>query len=654
MKRASFPSGGQGSSRAGHWRDGSGMWRFGLMLLLLALVAFPGCGCRDETPMLDDQRGRQGAAGIEQELFSYAIDSLNQLENYNSAEMLTQIVNRLDQWIAEQPEPPGWAPDPMLQTLPAALRQLPPVEQIGRMDFQRTDGAYLQQAVWLRDVAAWAAGDQVDPLSQSRHLFDWTVRNVALDRQRVGVAGAARDDPRLGQQPWETLMLGRGTSIERAWVFMLLLRQRGIPSALLGIPNEASETRSPTRENDARREASTGALSSVDAWAVGVLIEGEVYLFDAALGLPIPAPEGPQPAADRGGLAIPPATLAEASTSPAVLSRLDLDEDTPYPVAPERLEQLVALIPASPEALSRRMLLVESYLVGDQRMVLTVDPSSLAERFQAVDGIAAARLWTYPYVVLAQQMESSERPEAVRRRLDDFAPYQVGVDQPLWKGRILHFEGKFVGENSATHYYQAARPSNADLDQLAEFYYQGMKQVRPEQSELELRDMAQRRAKAEYPLYVRAKQDASFWLGLISYERGVYEAAIDYFQKRVLAPWPDGPWRHAAHYNLGRTFAAEGQIGRAVGELISDPLSPSHYGNLLRARWLSELDAAELDAAGSGAEPGGPSAGDSRPGPTDPSSSEESPAAEEGPGETGPSEGDGSEVPVPAPPERSP
>ena len=73
----------------------------------------------------------------------------------------------------------------------------------------------------------------------ARSLFDWTIRNIQADD----------DSPdRVPQVPWETLFLGHGTKWERAWTYILLLRQRGIDAALLAVPDRfIAWRRSPAR-----------------------------------------------------------------------------------------------------------------------------------------------------------------------------------------------------------------------------------------------------------------------------------------------------------------------------------------------------------------------------------------------------------------------
>ncbi len=547
--------------------------RFALSATLLPAVAATiltaGLGCRESAPMLDDQNSATEVSEYSEELFAVAMDNLGRLEQFRSGEMLQEIVERLNQWASVQTPPAAWRPDPLLETLSEPLRELPMLAELDTMRFPRYDGTALQQAVWMRNVARWARGEQLDDLTRAGQLFDWTVRNIQLDAFDEPSAGGGAT---LGRLPWETLLLGHGDVLERAWVYIELLRQEGIDAAMLALPRkDAAASSAPLR-----------------AWAIGVLIDGEVFLFDPVLGLPIPGPDGVDlDSEDR--LAIRPATLDQAAADPGILERLALDESTPYPVGADDLDGAVALIVAGPAELSRRMALVESHLAGEQKLVLTVDATGQGERFAATPRIAGARLWTKPYVTLAQQLLLGDNPQAVQHRFAEMAPFHVGPDAPLWKARILHFKGEFVGENGATQYYQLARPPNSQLEAFADMFYHSLKSAHPEADEAELRKTAEQRAAMEKPVFLRAKQNASYWLGLLAYEQEMYPAAIDYLATRTLAASPDGPWTHGARYNLARTFEATGELNRAVSQLASDPLAPSRHGNLLRARWIAEL-----------------------------------------------------------------
>jgi tetratricopeptide (TPR) repeat protein len=95
--------------------------------------------------------------------------------------------------------------------------------------------------------------------------------------------------------------------------------------------------------------------------------------------------------------------------------------------------------------------------------------------------------------------------------------------------------------------------------------------------------------------YDTAKQNASFWLGIIAYDEGHYDVAIDYFLKRTIEAYPDGPWTAAAQYNLARCYEKIAQPEKAI-KLYEDDDSPQRHGNLLRARRLrTEQDTAKAE-----------------------------------------------------------
>jgi tetratricopeptide (TPR) repeat protein len=612
--------------------------RWGLLaLLMLPVAAIAGCGgCTDSSTSVfhGDPGGTAMAEHAPRGLLEIAIGNLNRQEEFPSGEMLQQIVDQLNQWIRAQKPSDDWKPDPLVGTLPAPLAEMPSVRGLGELRFPRSDGMALQEAIWLRNVARWARGDQLDDISRARRLFDWTVRNIQLEGTPDPQSGE-----RLGQLPWETLLLGQGTAVERAWVFILLARQQGLEAALLALPDRIDPAQRPPRP-----------------WAVGVLVRGEVYLFDPALGLPLPAPDGVR-LDEAGPLDIRPATLAQVATDDSLLRRLDLDRDRPYPLESSGLDRVIALIEASPAYLARRMKLVESRLLGGRRVVLSTSATAQAQRWKATPRITDAQLWMFPYQVLWQRQNATETQS--RQRFMDFLPFyatyaaptwnsspaqptgkeidpfyqprrttsQKGVkDAPLRKGRILYFKGELTGPQGATQAYQQARPPDERLAGLAEYYYQtGLKDLQslpPEQTESrerELKRLSEQRARVDGPLLRRAKQDASYWLGLMNLDLGQielrrnhrddalkhYHVAIDYLLTRTLEASPDGPWTPGANYNLGRCYEAIRQYDEAITRYTADLTSPGYHGNLLRARWLNKLRAATEQGPPKAREPKG-------------------------------------------------
>jgi hypothetical protein len=141
----------------------------------------------------------------------------------------------------------------------------------------------------------------------------------------------------------------------------------------------------------------------------------------------------------------------------------------------------------------------------------------------------------------------------------------------LWKGRVLHLMGQLKGESGANHYYQLTRLPTAEIEKHSAKLHE-MTKV-PQQHFMEICRIA--------------KEDASYWLGLASFDRGMYPAAVDYFSQRTLSASPDGPWTAGATYNLARSYEALGQQENAVQAYRNDE-SPQRHGNLLRAKWLEE------------------------------------------------------------------
>ena len=363
------------------------------------------------------------------------------LTSWPEPDMLRQVVSRLNQWVDTQPKTAESKPDPMLATLPAKLLKLPMLEDLGQPHFTAYDGYMLMEAVWLRDAARskWAGGSTTDELQVARNLFDWTIRNIQSDYD---------ESDRVPQVPWETLFLGHGTSWERAWTYILLLRQRGIAAAVLAIrKTEPAAANQPAKE-------------TLEPWCVGVLIgdkEKSLYLFDPKLGLPIPGPNGV--VADTAGwLDVRPATLSQVTANPKLLDQLALG-DKPYWVGKAELKRVVALVEASPLYLSGRAKRIETRLVGDQRLVLNAEPSQQADRLKAA-AVNDVRLWNLPFTTHRARL--SLGPEAVTMRLLAYEPFMTGLGAggPLYKGRILHLKGRYFDEREAIAYYQKARPRN--------------------------------------------------------------------------------------------------------------------------------------------------------------------------------------------------
>jgi tetratricopeptide (TPR) repeat protein len=636
-------------------------------IVLLPLLIITGCGgCRERAANPGGgAQWRESDAKWQEELLTYAVENINQMEKFQTqetffqvfrrifslqqsiankdengstgelagawpeSEILAQIINRLNQWIRSQPPPGDWRPDPLVSGLPEPLKELPLVKGLGGLEFSAFDAYALLESAYLRDVALWARGDTLDDLSRADNLFAWTVRNIQLEED---------DKDRTPLFPWESLFFGRGTAMERAWIFITLARQQGLDAAVLAAADAAETT------------PIAGETKPLKPWCVAVMIDNNAYLFDPLLGMPIPGKGGVRRDA-QGRLELKPAALAEIMADPELLKRLDIDSQKTYPFNPSDLRNLTVLIEASPASLSYRMKLIEAHLAGKQKMALTVSASAQAERWKSLHGIGMAEIWQLPYETIRRRGRLSAS-ETVGQ-LGEYMRFYALPNAPLAKGRLMQLKGQFSGQDGATAYYQSARPpleelgllsqlpSNLDLDKIRQDlvktrsdlikanndpsvapspFLQSRKQDLDERmANIDLAKMAKRMMEEYTGILIKTrkfrseeeksaakdafqgqamqilfktilfgKEDATYWLGLVAFDRGNYGMAEDYLSKMLLEKIPDSSWRHGALFNLAQTVEAAGQIDRAAMIYQADPEAPDNYGRQLRARWLLE------------------------------------------------------------------
>lgn len=435
------------------------------------------------------------------------------------------------------------------------------------------DVGILFELFLLRDVSAWAQGAPTaqtqaadikkeavtdvsgvrnevkiaaDDLSRAAAIFDWCVMNIALEENRVpadfGNLGAAAT-PRL---PREVLLAGRGTALERAWVFILLARQQNLNAVMLRVP---------------LAEGSRHLVAYVRP-------EHGIYLFDPELGMAVPgvsgAPEGEKSEKIATGmLKIVPLTwekLAAGGETVTALEKFWQDAGLTLTLAPDFAEKTVALVEASAPYLSLRMRVLQPQLTGYSRAVLVAEPTVAADYLRGTglfDG--RVQLWAYPYetvVYRALNLRLTEEGMFFQTTEDELhlaVPFLRAGGEPLWRGRMLHLKGVLTGRLSATSYYQRARLSEADMNAMA---LRGM--PLDEDAKAILREM---------------RVMVSFFMGNISLAVGNAASAEEYFRVHVLdMAQPENPWLSPAYYALGRVAELEADPEKAASryEKITD------------------------------------------------------------------------------------
>jgi len=535
--------------------------------LLALVVGCDGGGARARAVRFDAagppaQRPVQAMPpAVRQQLLEGAMGVLGRLDGYDEAAAFAQVFDRLNQWshgmvLAGGDAAAAWRLDPLHAMLPPALAAVATADALESGVFDAAvDVPALRDQRWLADIAATARGDAVDDLDVARNLFTWTVRSLALTSDPPLVPTDSNPGTRwfsLG----EVLLAGRASGAQRAWVFLELLRHAGLDGVML-----------------ATGDADKGGLQP---WLPALVADGECHLFEPVYGLPVPGP---------GGVGV--ATARQAASDPAILEALSLP-DRPYPVQAADVERLSVLVPAGPENLARRMHLLDGQLAGSARIDIAIAASDLARA--ALAGLPGSpamdrvRLWEFPWETVRRRREAPGPVSAAAAR--ELAPLLVALGdtesrgrgasqtvRPLYAARLREFRGDLDGPDGAKMAYLQARPSATAIAEA-------VKRVPPEQAD-GLRRLSE-----------SMKEDATYWLGVLTLAEGDYTTAIDYLGRMILDNAPESRWADAARTNLATAEAALGHTAKAVELLRADP-SPQRFGSRLRAAQLERKPVAK-------------------------------------------------------------
>jgi tetratricopeptide repeat protein len=457
----------------------------------------------------------------------------------------------LNQWIRQSDPKTDWKRDELIDTLDGNLRQdqnlskLISPEGLAERAFRPEDGRHIQEAIWLRDISRWAHGEGFDDVSRATALFDWTIRNIQLE------AG----DNAVPRRPWQALLPGRGTAEQRAWVFARLCRQQGLDVVILSIRADAA--------TDKKADSHSAPAKF---WLPALVSEGQLYLYDTRLGLPIPGPDG------KGV-----ATLEQVRKDDSLLRKLDIDGEK-YPVSAESLKNVEIDLVADPFTLSRRASQIEANLSGDDRLPLAAKPSELASRLKSIPGVSTIRLWDFPFQTISDQYVLGKSD----RHRDALAFEPFAMRPGLWKGRTRHFQGRHeeaLGDNLDRKPKDNKKTSDGYLS----------KSVRPT-----AREIAESNSDDKRRVDTLAKLSAGYWVGLMSFDDGKFAVAQSWLSRPELMA-TGSPWLFGATYNLSRALEALGKYEEAAALLEQDK-SPQQLGNKLRAKMLKERAKAEKPA----------------------------------------------------------
>ena len=575
-------------------------WLVLTALLLASLtVLLPGCGNDPRDNIPGGHAPQQTTETVNELDVAMKIIAAMPLAKDNDSP--GKALFNFNQWIVQLPPPAEkFEPDPLLAHLPRAYDNAPPLQKLDRRSFDSPDLFYLQQCLWFRDIAhrvalrpapadlqPWFKDlekrigiSDADQVRSAERLFDWTISNIQLDKfpppPKAAAAGVGKADfssqpgpirgekgPGYGQLPWQALLFGHGDAWQRSRVFTLMCRQAGIPAYMLGVQD-------------------TAGSGAVRPWLCGVLVKGQFYLLDAELGLPILGPEGQ-------GIA----TLDQVVTDPGLIRAMDVPGEAPYRVSDAELQGIQVLIDAEPEALTLRMKMLESALIGDNRVVLTCRPSEEEKTIPKFKYISGVSIWRISleavFYQIALSIQRQQNPALRTAQLKEtymfFPPYGLA------EARHLQFEGQFYAQKEqdkkgACQVYAQLRTPYSTLESLENSTEaRQMLGMREETLQTDAKLRAQQ-IKDLADVARMNKNHATYWIGLCHFDDGNYQDAAEWFRDRTLAESQDSPWLPGARYNLARCYEAEGKWNEARELYLADE-SPQKIGNLLRAQRIA-------------------------------------------------------------------
>lgn len=429
-------------------------------------------------------------------------------------------------------------------------------------------------------------------LRTSTSDLDRIVGLFELANRLVAISGPI--EPTIPQTAYEALVVGRGTPEDRAWVFGELLRQAGFDALILR----------PQSRDSAKR------------WLVGVPLEKQVYLFDPALGWPIPSADdkGTTPTVRR------PATLAEAAANDSLFRKLDVSAEKPYPLKADDLKSLRAEVITSSRYWLPRIKHLENFLSGNRSATVYVALGDVGNRPGLLSRSAAAgagfwkkddvTVWDYPnrQGLAARNLDLRATQARELRWLPFEGPVKVDFDKDALQLQTKGGERKEI--RSRTSQLQGDCPSairNYLLVQLEELPPAMMlppavaKEIATKQGK-SLGDgpVGIEVPKREFAMNYRAAEDAKFWMAVCQMEQNEFESAAENLAAYIRGYGARGGlWipqaallrgivlAHAQQYALA--VQSVNQVLRALPE--DDPRRSAF--ELFATRWRTTRDAAK-------------------------------------------------------------
>ncbi len=604
------------------------------MLALVLLIQVPGCQPPPD-PFIDLADAKNSTLQIDDQ--QRAMDLVLSTQSYEFREFEQKVTQGLNRWLgalseqAKAGETPFSIDNAKLTQWLNDFNDLPAIARYNELSFVGSDAHYLREKYWLNSIAKRTidsatpqnlelyrlilianstpeegakveslslndlvqkvhpdlSAESVELLTKSLLLFDWVIRSIQLELPpesgteenpaepliadqsepaRAGIRGLG-----YTKQVWQTLLYGKGDYVDRAKIFLGLCEQIDLPAAMVS--------------------------SGENPWAVGVLIGQDFYLFDTNLGLGVPVP-------GQGRVA----TLRELREHPEWLEQLNLTvaetsrDDSKYWLTAADLDQLSALIYTSPESSSRRMKFLEERLVGDQKLRIAFNPTTINEQIASTTKLPT-QLWDIEFKTHAfrEAMQNSLAQAGTDTDMAAklswyYSNYQyIDLFGPYRNARNLFLLGKFKSEknsripNAVESFYNLMY-TDKTIEELS-FNKPLLTRLGILQSADQAAAVFNERVRSVQQQMYLVREDMGLFLSQVHFDNGNIGTAGNWL-RRIIDQKGSDRWKAGVQYLWARTHEIAGDLDAAL-TLYKSSDSPQFHGELLRARIIQRVLDAE-------------------------------------------------------------
>ena len=415
------------------------------------------------------------------------------------------------------------------------------LERVDNARFTSRDGSHIRDCQLFNAVVDYAAerpGEQTKgDLDRVVNVFYFTMRNITLGSLRIPFS------------PFQVMLMGAGTVADRTLVFCELLKQLKIDAVVIRIPGTAEKG----AEDDPRN----------GFWLVGVPLEGEVYLFDPFLGLPIPSAAEQKPTTAEVTL---PATLREVRENPELLKQFDLKEQK-YPLSGANLKDITIEMVGHSSYWAPRMRQLQMVLSGEHAFVvhdgledyeeLPGLVSRIRKGFNLPEESKQLKIWGYPESLYQASQDMDEKQKQIQGALlmvfECPMEFAAGESED-GKGGMKPVVGeRLMLKNRLDQLMGQLEPC------IGKYLIVRLKERLPADWNVS-RDYRQ--------LHLLAGEYAFYWIGVSQFELGEYDAAAETFRDYAQR-YPKGLWLLSSQRARALSLAIDGKFAGAAS-IISE------------------------------------------------------------------------------------